>query len=242
MQKQCPVCGYAVDIKALSCPQCNHIFRTPPSQLRPLQQPLSQHPPINNSSTSKLDEDERKALIGAISFGALMFILTPMAPEPNYNNSPSVITFLVLGCFLGSIVCTYILWRSKYEKMSPSEKEVYGCFMGIGILCCWPAALLAIFMPFMDTKNTNLTLGNGLLVESFTFQASQGATVVEGTVVNTSDKNYGRVYVKFGLFDQANNKIGTAFAEIQGLGTGQRWKFQATGTHPGIASRAEVEA
>lgn len=68
----------------------------------------------------------------------------------------------------------------------------------------------------------------GYSVEGETFTTDDyGARYVEGTLTNTSDKDYEYVQVSYGLYDADGNKIGDSFANTSGLSVGESWKFQA---------------
>ena len=55
---------------------------------------------------------------------------------------------------------------------------------------------------------------------------------VEGSFKNTSNKHFTTVELNFSLLDKNGNKIGDAYAQCDGLNTGQTWKFYATNNKP----------
>lgn len=53
------------------------------------------------------------------------------------------------------------------------------------------------------------------------------ATYISGVVRNNTDKKYSYLQITFDLFDKDDNKVGTALANVNNIGPGEKWKFEA---------------
>lgn len=63
--------------------------------------------------------------------------------------------------------------------------------------------------------------------------ADSYSLTISGTAVNGSESNYEYVQITFGLYAGPNGtgaKVGTAVANISGLESGQKWRFEAIGS------------
>ena len=75
-----------------------------------------------------------------------------------------------------------------------------------------------------------------------------GYTVtIEGTAKNTSSRNYSYVQIEFVVYDVNGNNLGTALANINNLGSGDTWSFEAMllsfpSTRPGSYKLVEITA
>lgn len=53
------------------------------------------------------------------------------------------------------------------------------------------------------------------------------SAVIKGTAKNTSSRNYSYASVEFSVYDASGNNLGTALANINNLGSGDTWHFEA---------------
>lgn len=67
-----------------------------------------------------------------------------------------------------------------------------------------------------------LSLENHRLV-----RGEYGVKFVAGTISNSGSKNYEYAQVEINLYDRSGNLIGSTLANVNNLGPGQRWKFEA---------------
>lgn len=56
--------------------------------------------------------------------------------------------------------------------------------------------------------------------------------VIAGVAVNTSNKTLSGVSLSFNLYDDKDNLVGNAIANVSGLEPGGRWSFQALTNQP----------
>lgn len=70
------------------------------------------------------------------------------------------------------------------------------------------------------------------LVEVTNAYESYSSYYIEGTIKNTSDKEYSYVQVSFNLYDADGAQIGTAMDNINDLEANGTWKFKALGLSP----------
>ncbi len=54
------------------------------------------------------------------------------------------------------------------------------------------------------------------------------SAVIKGTAKNTSSRNYSYASVEFSVYDASGNNLGTALANINNLGSGDTWRFEAS--------------
>ena len=50
---------------------------------------------------------------------------------------------------------------------------------------------------------------------------------IRGTAKNTSNHSYSYASVEFSVYDSAGNNLGTALANVNNLGAGDTWRFEA---------------
>jgi hypothetical protein len=58
------------------------------------------------------------------------------------------------------------------------------------------------------------------------------ALYLEGTIKNNTLSTYSYVQVTFGVYDDSGNRVDTALANINNLGAGESWKFEAISFSP----------
>lgn len=72
----------------------------------------------------------------------------------------------------------------------------------------------------VDVSNTSLSVSYSELLG---YSAS-----ISGVAKNNTGKDLSYVQIEFSVYDSAGNNVGTALANINNLGAGDTWRFEAT--------------
>lgn len=83
--------------------------------------------------------------------------------------------------------------------------------------------------------------GTGIVISHAEGNASEYSLTIEGEAINASGEDYEYVQLQFGVYDDADRKVGDGLANTSGLATGQHWRFEAFATDSGGGSSFTVE-
>lgn len=81
----------------------------------------------------------------------------------------------------------------------------------------------------------------GLVLYDVSAEADEYTLTITGEVVNVGDEDYDYIQLNFGLFNDREQKVGTAFANISNLAAGQTWRFEAFGSPSERAATFRLE-
>jgi hypothetical protein len=81
----------------------------------------------------------------------------------------------------------------------------------------------------------------GLVLYDVSAEADEYTLTITGEVVNVGDEDYDYIQLSFGLFSDREQKVGTAFANINNLAAGQTWRFEAFGSPSERAATFRLE-
>lgn len=69
----------------------------------------------------------------------------------------------------------------------------------------------------------------GLYVKTWKWAYTDyGRSYIEGVVINDSNKTYSLVWIEFAIYNERDERIGTAFDTIRNLKPGEKWRFKAS--------------
>ena len=109
------------------------------------------------------------------------------------------------------------------------------------LIICFSVAALS------DTaSNEKLEISGTTLEVEYSEYLGYSATI-KGVAKNNTKKNYSYASVEFSVYDAAGNNLGTAWANINNLASGDSWSFEATllnfpSTRPTSFKLVEVDA
>lgn len=111
------------------------------------------------------------------------------------------------------------------------------------------AIVVAIILTVLLNRNENnpkLTISNTDMSVTYNEYLGYSATI-KGVAVNTSGRDLSYASVEFSVYDASGNNLGTALANINHLGKGDTWRFEATlfdfpSTRPSTYKLAEIIA
>ena len=116
--------------------------------------------------------------------------------------------------------------NSNNEKKSNTKKIWIGV-VGFAILL---AIIIGIVVGFggesSPTEKSKLDISNVSMSVEYNEYLGYSA-VIKGTAKNTSGRNYSYASVEFSVYDASGNNLGTALANINNLGSGDTWRFEA---------------
>lgn len=97
-----------------------------------------------------------------------------------------------------------------------------GVFVVIAVIV---AIILAVSIVKSESK-PKLTVSNAQMSVTYYEYLGYSATIT-GTAENISGKNLSYASVEFSVYDASGNNLGTALANINNLGKGDTWSFEA---------------
>lgn len=116
--------------------------------------------------------------------------------------------------------------NSNDEKKSNSKK-VWICVIGFAILL---AVIIGIVVGLggesSPTGKSKLDISDVSMSTEYNEYLGYSA-VIKGTEKNRSSKNYSYASIEFSVYDATGNNLGTALANINNLGSGDTWRFEA---------------
>ncbi len=116
--------------------------------------------------------------------------------------------------------------NSNNEKKSNTKKIWIGV-VGFAILL---AIIIGIVVGLggesSPTGKSKLDISNVSMSVEYNEYLGYSA-VIKGTAKNTSGRNYSYASVEFSVYDASGNNLGTALANINNLGSGDTWRFEA---------------
>lgn len=116
--------------------------------------------------------------------------------------------------------------NSNNEKKSNTKKIWIGV-VGFAILL---AIIIGIVVGLggesSPTGKSKLDISNVSMSVEYNEHLGYSA-VIKGTAKNTSGRNYSYASVEFSVYDASGNNLGTALANINNLGSGDTWRFEA---------------
>jgi hypothetical protein len=81
----------------------------------------------------------------------------------------------------------------------------------------------------------------GLVLFDVSAEADRYTLTITGEVLNAGGEDYDYVQLSFGLFNDREQKVGTALANISNLAAGQTWRFEALGSPSERAATFRLE-
>ena len=116
------------------------------------------------------------------------------------------------------------------EKSKKTKLPVWAIVVIIvfGIMTIAPILFVvaAIAIDGVGTANVEKDLRVNSII-SAECNKENDAYIITGTVENTSDENYTGVSISYDLYDNDGNVVGVASANIERIGKGATWKFNA---------------
>lgn len=112
---------------------------------------------------------------------------------------------------------------SKFKSNHNQNLLLIGAFVVIAIIV---TIILVVSLSKSESK-PKLTISDTQMSVTYNEYLGYSATII-GVAENTSGQNLSYVSVEFSVYDAAGNNLGTALANINNLGKGDTWKFEAT--------------
>lgn len=112
---------------------------------------------------------------------------------------------------------------SKNKSTHNRNLVLIGIFIVIAIVL---VIILAVSLNKTESK-PKLTISDTHMSVTYNEFLGYSATIT-GVAVNTSGKNLSYASVEFSVYDASGNNLGTALANINNLGEGDTWRFEAT--------------
>lgn len=116
----------------------------------------------------------------------------------------------------------YIILKGEKMEKEKSNKKISALILaGLGVVLC-VFAIISLSKPSgqMTLNNSNMTCEYDALLEGWYVEIS-------GTIKNDTGSDYRYVQVSFSLYDANGINLGTAFDNMNNLGAGETWSFNA---------------
>lgn len=112
------------------------------------------------------------------------------------------------------------------KKKSKRKSAIVGtivCVIGLSLLIY---VIVAIVLADNKQEKHKLDVTVSNMEVTYSEYLGYSATIT-GTAKNNTSKNYSYASVEFAVYDSAGNNLGTAWANINNLMSGDTWKFSA---------------
>ncbi|MDE6597998.1 MAG: FxLYD domain-containing protein [Clostridia bacterium] len=112
---------------------------------------------------------------------------------------------------------------SKFKNNHNRNLILIGVFVVIAIVV---TIILVVSLSKSESK-PKLTISETHMSVTYNEYLGYSATIT-GVAKNTSGGNFSYASVEFSVYDASGNNVGTALANINNLGKGDTWRFEAT--------------
>ena len=112
---------------------------------------------------------------------------------------------------------------SKFKNNHNRNLLLIGAFVVIAIIV---TIVLVVSLSKSESK-PKLTVSDTHISVTYNDYLGYTATIT-GVAENTSGQNLSYASVEFSVYDSSGNNLGTAMANINNLGKGDTWRFEAT--------------
>lgn len=110
--------------------------------------------------------------------------------------------------------------KKDYNK---TTRIVIGVFMALVII----AVIVTLAVLSTSESKPKLEITSSSLSVEYNEYLGYSAKVT-GVAKNTTNKNYSYASLEFSVYDASGNNLGTAWANINNLASGDTWRFEAT--------------
>lgn len=132
--------------------------------------------------------------------------------------------------FLIKLKGEFILEENNIEVDSSKIKSSHNrnlFFIGIFVVIAIVVTLILVISLGNTESKPKLKVSDTHMSVSYNEYLGYSATIT-GVAENTSGKNFSYASVEFSVYDASGNNVGTALANINNLGKGETWRFEAT--------------
>lgn len=111
------------------------------------------------------------------------------------------------------------------KNNNTNKKAIIAIVIGIIVL----SIIIAVIVVAVDGDSDKRTVdvSNTSLSVSYSEFLGYSASIL-GVAKNNTGKDLSYVQIEFSVYDSAGNNVGTALANINNLGAGDTWRFEAT--------------
>ena len=131
---------------------------------------------------------------------------------------------------------------NKKEKNGKLPKWAVLVIIGLSVLICMPIILFLTFMVYGVTNT--MPIENSLSISNPVeghYDSKTNTYFINGYVKNISKDDIDDIELEYNLYDKDNNVIGVATTYLEGLKTGNTWKFTAEYTGPNAKNITHID-
>ncbi|MGB6721561.1 MAG: FxLYD domain-containing protein [Terracidiphilus sp.] len=146
------------------------------------------------------------------------------AKEPWHDSGWVMLAALLFLWPIGIV----LLWISPTVKRS---SKIAVSIMTASLFFAVTASLIRSSGSPFESSSSAASPGSCLVIvmEMREMTTANGGTTINGTMRNDCGRSYSYVEIAYKLFDSDGNVVGTALANQNDLGAGERWSFHAVG-------------
>lgn len=124
----------------------------------------------------------------------------------------------------------FTLEENKIEVDSSKSKNNHNrnlILIGVFVVIAIVVTIILVVSLSKSESKPKLTISNTNMSVTYNEYLGYSATIT-GVAENTSGQNLSYASVEFSVYDASGNNLGTALANINNLGKGDTWRFEAT--------------
>lgn len=109
------------------------------------------------------------------------------------------------------------------KNNNTNKKAIIAIVIGIIVF----SIIIAVIVVAVDGESGTVDVSNTSLSADYTELLGYSASIT-GVAKNNTGRDLSYVQIEFSVYDSAGNNLGTAVANINNLGVGDTWRFDAT--------------
>lgn len=118
--------------------------------------------------------------------------------------------------------------RQQENSYAISSKPSKSLIILVSIIIIFAVFVVVAIVVGLNTKSNDKISVSGCYIESSYTEYLGYSASIKGSAKNVTNRNFSYVQLEFAVYDASNSNLGTAIANINNLGAGENWNFEAT--------------